>query len=71
MLQGSSQHEDSTGNLGTLKAGDVQWMVAGRGVKHAEMPVYQEGLDIPIGLQLWIDLPSEHKMMVRPSACQN
>ncbi|KAG8703038.1 hypothetical protein FRC08_003100 [Ceratobasidium sp. 394] len=63
MLQGSSQHEDSTGNLGTLKAGDVQWMVAGRGVKHAEMPVYQEGLDIPIGLQLWIDLPSEHKMM--------
>ncbi|KAG8708001.1 hypothetical protein FRC09_001502 [Ceratobasidium sp. 395] len=63
MLQGSSQHEDSTGNLGTLKAGDVQWMVAGRGVKHAEMPVYKEGLDIPIGLQLWIDLPAKHKMM--------
>ncbi|KAF8610508.1 hypothetical protein BDV93DRAFT_601507 [Ceratobasidium sp. AG-I] len=63
MLQGSSQHEDSTGNLGTLHAGDVQWMVAGRGVKHAEMPMYQPELDIPIGLQLWIDLPTESKMM--------
>lgn len=63
MLQGSSQHEDSTGNLGTLHAGDVQWMVAGRGVKHAEMPMYQPDLDIPIGLQLWIDLPTESKMM--------
>jgi redox-sensitive bicupin YhaK (pirin superfamily) len=37
MLQGSSQHEDSTGNLGTLEAGDVQWMVAGRGGKCAQM----------------------------------
>ncbi|CAE6433312.1 unnamed protein product [Rhizoctonia solani] len=62
MLQGSSQHEDSMGNLGTLCAGDVQWMLAGRGVKHAEMPVYQEGTDIPIGLQLWVNLPSQHKM---------
>ncbi|KAG9126555.1 hypothetical protein FRC07_003009 [Ceratobasidium sp. 392] len=62
MLQGSSQHEDSTGNLGTLNAGDAQWMVAGRGVKHAEMPVYQEGLDIPIGLQLWVNLPIKYKM---------
>ncbi|CAE6488157.1 unnamed protein product [Rhizoctonia solani] len=69
MLQGSSQHEDSIGNLGTLCAGDVQWMVAGRGessyrvpVKHAEMPVYQEGADVPIGLQLWVNLPSQLKM---------
>ncbi|CAE7113838.1 unnamed protein product [Rhizoctonia solani] len=62
MLQGSSQHEDSMGNLGTLDAGDVQWMVAGRGVKHAEMPVYQEGADVPIGLQLWVNLPSQYKM---------
>ncbi|CAE6416053.1 unnamed protein product [Rhizoctonia solani] len=62
MLQGSSQHEDSMGNLGTLCAGDVQWMIAGRGVKHAEMPVYQEGGDVPIGLQLWVNLPAQYKM---------
>ncbi|KAJ1310386.1 hypothetical protein OPQ81_007124 [Rhizoctonia solani] len=61
--QGSSRHEDSMGNLGTLDAGDVQWMVAGRGVKHAEMPIYQEGSDVAIGLQLWINLPSQHKMV--------
>ncbi|ELU44669.1 pirin domain-containing protein [Rhizoctonia solani AG-1 IA] len=62
MLQGSIQHEDSMGNLGTLCTGDVQWMIAGRGVKHAEMPIYQEGTDVPIGLQLWVNLPSQHKM---------
>ncbi|CAE6425337.1 unnamed protein product [Rhizoctonia solani] len=63
MLQGSSQHEDSMGNLGTLCTGDVQWMIAGRGVKHAEMPVYQVGGDVPIGLQLWVNLPSQYKMI--------
>lgn len=63
MLQGSSRHEDSVGNLGTLRAGDVQWMVAGRGVKHAEMPIYEEGLDVPVGLQLWVNLPSQSKMV--------
>ncbi|CEL52405.1 Pirin-like protein OS=Solanum lycopersicum PE=2 SV=1 [Rhizoctonia solani AG-1 IB] len=62
MLQGSIKHEDSMGNIGSLCAGDVQWMVAGRGVKHAEMPVYQADADIPIGLQLWVNLPSEYKM---------
>ncbi|QRW14728.1 pirin domain-containing protein [Ceratobasidium sp. AG-Ba] len=62
MLQGSSRHEDSTGSTGILRAGDVQWMVAGRGVKHAEMPIYAQGIDQPIGLQLWVNLAKEHKM---------
>jgi len=62
MLQGSSQHEDSEGHKGTIEAGGVQWMTAGRGVTHAEMPVHGPGIPDPKGLQLWVDLPKEHKM---------
>ncbi|EJU05739.1 hypothetical protein DACRYDRAFT_113787 [Dacryopinax primogenitus] len=62
MLQGSSQHEDSEGHSGTIEAGGVQWMTAGRGVTHAEMPVHGLGIPDPKGLQLWVDLPKEHKM---------
>jgi len=63
MLEGSFQHEDSVGNKGTIGAGDVQWMTAGKGIIHAEMPVHGPGLPIPKGLQLWVDLPKEHKMI--------
>jgi len=66
MLEGSSQHEDSAGHKGTIEKGGVQWMCAGRGIIHAEMPVYSEGVPDPRGLQLWVDLPKEHKM-VEPS----
>jgi len=66
MLEGSSRHEDSAGHKGTIEAGGVQWMVAGRGIIHAEMPVHAEGVPEPRGLQLWVDLPKEYKM-VEPS----
>jgi hypothetical protein len=62
MLQGSSRHEDSEGHKGTIVAGGVQWMTAGRGIIHAEMPVHGEGLPNPVGMQLWVDLPAKHKM---------
>ncbi|KJA20198.1 hypothetical protein HYPSUDRAFT_43310 [Hypholoma sublateritium FD-334 SS-4] len=63
MLEGSSQHEDSAGHKGTIKTGGVQWMCAGKGIIHAEMPVHAKGSPDPIGLQLWVDLPKEHKMV--------
>ncbi|XP_043929010.1 pirin isoform X2 [Protopterus annectens] len=60
LLKGCSLHEDSCGHAGTLNAGDLQWMTAGRGVIHAEMP----GSDEPgHGLQLWINLRSSDKMV--------
>ena len=59
MLEGSSRHEDSAGHKGTIEAGGVQWMTAGRGIIHAEMPVSEEGAHEPRGLQLWVDLPKE------------
>ncbi|KZO95197.1 RmlC-like cupin [Calocera viscosa TUFC12733] len=62
MLQGSSKHEDSEGHSGTIEAGGVQWMTAGRGVTHAEMPMHGPGIADPKGLQLWVDLPKQHKM---------
>lgn len=62
MLQGSFEHADFTGRTGRIDAGDLQFMTAGRGIAHAEMPVFGPGLVDPIGLQLWVDLPSEHKM---------
>lgn len=55
------QHEDFMGNYGRLSRGDVQWMTAGRGVVHAEMP-----LGDAVALQLWLDLPAAKKM-VKPS----
>ncbi|KAI0082723.1 hypothetical protein K474DRAFT_1654869 [Panus rudis PR-1116 ss-1] len=66
MLEGSSRHEDSAGHKGTIEAGGVQWMCAGRGIIHAEMPVQGPGIPEPRGLQLWVDLPKQYKM-VEPS----
>jgi len=62
MLEGSSQHEDSAGHKGTILTGGVQWMCAGKGIIHAEMPVHAKGAPDPRGLQLWIDLPKKFKM---------
>ncbi|QRW00330.1 dicarboxylic amino acid permease [Ceratobasidium sp. AG-Ba] len=62
MIEGSSQHEDSAGHKGTLGPGDVQWMIAGKGIVHAEMPLFGPDDPNPMGMQLWIDLPKEHKM---------
>ncbi|TMW84683.1 hypothetical protein EJD97_024630 [Solanum chilense] len=60
MLQGAVTHEDFEGHKGTIKAGDLQWMTAGRGIVHSEMPA-AEGTQK--GLQLWINLSSKHKMI--------
>ncbi len=64
MLAGEVQHEDSLGNKGVIKAGDVQWMTAGSGIIHQEMPQLRDGL--MKGFQLWVNLPAEHKM-TKPS----
>lgn len=66
MLEGSSRHEDSAGHKGLIEKGGVQWMIAGRGIMHAEMPVHENGAPDPRGLQLWVDLPKQYKM-VEPS----
>ncbi|KAL5991926.1 hypothetical protein ACLOJK_012838 [Asimina triloba] len=60
MLQGAVTHEDFAGHKGTIKAGDLQWMTAGRGIVHSEMPA---GEGTQTGLQLWINLSSKHKMI--------
>ncbi|XP_014517961.1 pirin-like protein [Vigna radiata var. radiata] len=60
MLQGAITHEDFEGHKGTIEAGDLQWMTAGRGIVHSEMPVAQ---GTQKGLQLWINLASKHKMI--------
>ncbi|CAE7096409.1 unnamed protein product [Rhizoctonia solani] len=67
MIEGSSQHEDSAGHKGKLGPGDVQWMIAGRGIIHAEMPLFLPDEPNPMGMQLWIDLPKEHKMTAKLS----
>ena len=61
VLKGDVTHKDSMGNAGTIGAGDIQWMTAGSGVVHEEMPHGDEGLT---GFQLWVNLPRAHKMMV-------
>ena len=58
VLEGSLEHRDHTGGHGVLNAGDVQWMTAGRGVMHSEMP----GPDGVHSLQLWLNLPASQKM---------
>lgn len=63
MLEGSSRHEDSAGHKGTIVTGGVQWMCAGKGIIHAEMPVHSPGHPDPRGLQLWVDLPKQFKMV--------
>ncbi|WP_020209728.1 pirin family protein [Gilvimarinus chinensis] len=60
MLDGHMLHEDHMGNRGDLRAGDVQWMTAGRGIIHSEMPQQLEGR--MRGFQLWINLPAAEKM---------
>ena len=61
MIEGEVKHEDSLGNSGTIKSGDVQWMTAGSGIVHQEMPHRSEGQ--MMGFQLWANLPSSSKMM--------
>jgi quercetin 2,3-dioxygenase len=65
MLEGESEHEDSAGHRGTLRSGDVQWMTAGRGVVHSEMPsrAMQEAGGRMHGFQLWVNLPAKDKMI--------
>ncbi|WP_432455325.1 pirin family protein [Agarivorans sp. QJM3NY_29] len=60
ILNGKMRHKDSVGNEGVIEAGGVQWMSAGRGVIHSEMPEQQDGL--LKGFQLWINLPAAQKM---------
>lgn len=60
MISGTVLHEDFKKNAGAINAGDVQWMTAGRGIVHAEMPASKE--EDSIGFQLWINLPKEKKM---------
>ena len=60
MLQGRMRHRDSVGNVGLLVPGSVQWMTAGRGVIHSEMPEQEDGA--MEGFQLWLNLPSHSKM---------
>ncbi|KAL7007739.1 RNA pol II transcription cofactor [Cystobasidiomycetes sp. EMM_F5] len=63
MLEGYVQHEDSKGHKGTIGPGELQFMQAGKGILHAEMPLHEEGMPDPHGLQLWIDLKKDKKMM--------
>ncbi len=60
MLDGRMRHRDNHGNEGLLVPGSVQWMTAGRGLVHSEMPEQQEGL--MRGFQLWVNLPAAMKM---------
>ncbi len=61
MLGGVVEHGDSIGNAGTIGTGDIQWMTAGGGVIHQEMPKATKGM--MHGLQLWVNLPTKNKMM--------
>ncbi|HEX8477323.1 MAG TPA: pirin family protein, partial [Telluria sp.] len=60
MIAGSMRHRDSAGNEGLITDGGVQWMTAGRGVAHSEMPEQTDGL--MEGFQLWLNLPAKDKM---------
>ena len=60
MIDGHMRHEDHLGNVGELRSGGVQWMTAGRGVIHSEMPQQESGR--MRGFQLWINLPAREKM---------
>jgi redox-sensitive bicupin YhaK (pirin superfamily) len=61
MLAGVVKHRDTLGNSGSIGAGDVQWMTAGRAIMHEEMPQYTG--DRLNGIQLWVNLPAKDKMM--------
>ena len=60
MFAGQMRHKDNAGNEGVIEAGGVQWMTAGRGIVHSEMPEQQDGL--MWGTQLWVNLPASDKM---------
>ena len=60
MLEGKMRHKDSAGNEGVIETGGVQWMTAGSGIIHSEMPEQDEGK--LWGFQLWINLPASQKM---------
>jgi hypothetical protein len=60
LLNGRMRHQDNAGNEGVIEPGGIQWMTAGRGIVHSEMPEQQDGL--LEGFQLWINLPGSHKM---------
>src|SRR5215831_12620543 len=61
MLAGRMRHGDNQGNVGLLRPGSVQWMTAGRGIVHSEMPEQEDGL--MWGFQLWVNLPAKDKMI--------
>ncbi|PPC78629.1 hypothetical protein C4K68_03725 [Pokkaliibacter plantistimulans] len=61
MLAGRMRHRDNAGNEGLLTAGGVQWMTAGRGILHSEIPEQEDGL--MHGFQLWVNLASDKKMI--------
>jgi redox-sensitive bicupin YhaK (pirin superfamily) len=60
MIQGQVNHKDSIGNSGSIGSGDIQWMTAGSGIMHEEMPQPSQGE--MIGFQLWVNLPARLKM---------
>jgi redox-sensitive bicupin YhaK (pirin superfamily) len=60
LLNGKMRHKDNAGHEGVIEAGGIQWMTAGRGIIHSEMPEQENGL--LEGFQLWVNLPAEHKM---------
>ncbi|EJT71560.1 pirin [Gaeumannomyces tritici R3-111a-1] len=61
LLTGGVDHEDFAGNKGTIEAGDLQFMTAGKGIVHAEMPRQNPDGSANVGLQLWVDLPKHLK----------
>lgn len=61
LLNGRMRHQDSAGHSGVIESGGVQWMTAGKGILHSEMPEQEEGL--MHGYQLWVNLPASAKMM--------
>jgi redox-sensitive bicupin YhaK (pirin superfamily) len=63
MLHGNVEHGDSLGNGGVIQAGEVQWMTAGSGIIHQEMPKRNKDDTLLWGFQLWANLPASHKMM--------
>ena len=60
MIAGRMRHKDSAGNEGLLQNGGVQWMTAGRGLTHSEMPEQEEG--VMEGFQLWLNIPAKNKL---------
>jgi redox-sensitive bicupin YhaK (pirin superfamily) len=60
LLEGRMRHKDNAGHEGVINPGGIQWMTAGKGIVHSEMPEQEDGM--LEGFQLWVNLPAEHKM---------